>query len=102
MRKRGLSAIVPIILIAGLTIAEVFCSSVPTHAKEDNSNLQNETASNGNTTLNDNPVVKRPEQTKTGNDEPTYTAKTSIDNSSSTPTKELYTKESEPKVPDSR
>lgn len=105
MRKRGLSAIVPIILIAGLTIAEVFCSSVPTHAKEDNSNLQNETASNGNTTLNDNPVVKRPEQTKTGNDEPTYTAKTSIDNSSSTPTKELitkelYTKESEPKVPD--
>ena len=34
MRKRGISAIASIILIAGLAIAECFCSSVPTYASE--------------------------------------------------------------------
>ena len=93
MRKRGISAVVPAVLIAVMTIAECFCSSVPTHAKEDNTDLQSNIASTGSTSL-DNTQRKEVilEQDDKQNDEPTYVAETSIDNSSKKPQKEPYNK----------
>ena len=72
MRKRGISAVVPAVLIAVMTIAECFCSSVPTHAKEDNNDLQSNIASTGSTSL-DNTQRKEVilEQDDKQNDEPT-------------------------------
>lgn len=71
MRKRGISAVVPAVLIAVMTIAECFCSSVPTHAKEDNTDLQSNIASTGSTSL-DNTQRKEVilEQDDKQNDEP--------------------------------
>ncbi|MBO4912445.1 MAG: hypothetical protein J5504_06940 [Butyrivibrio sp.] len=51
MRKRGISAIASIILIAGLAIAECFCSSVPTYASE----VENLEDTNNGRTLKEEP-----------------------------------------------
>lgn len=83
MRKRGISAVVSAVLIAGITIAECFCSSVPTHAKEDNNDLQSTYASTGSTSLStDKKKEVETEQNNDSNDDTTGLDKTSLDNSS--------------------
>ena len=79
MRKRCISAIIPIIMIAGLTMAECLCPSVPTYAKEAET-VQSNSSSTGDTS-SDNNTSERKLQ-----DEPTSIGKkTSVDNSSETP-----------------
>lgn len=79
MRKRCISAIIPIIVIAGLTMAECLCPSVPTYAKEAET-VQSNSSSTGDTS-SDNNTSERKLQ-----DEPTSIGKkTSFDNSSDLP-----------------
>ena len=79
MRKRCISAIIPIIMIAGLTMAECLCPSVPTYAKEAET-VQSNSSSTGDTS-SDNNTSERNLQ-----DEPTSIGKkTSFDNSSDLP-----------------
>ena len=87
MRKRGISAVVPAVLIAVMTIAECFCSSVPTHAQEANNDLQSSAASTGSTSQKKEVIT---EQDNTEKDNTTHIATTSIDNSSKEPEKENF------------
>ena len=89
MRKRGISAVVPAVLIAVMTIAECFCSSVPTHAQEANNDLQSSAASTGSTSKDyEKKIEVKTEQNNTEKDNTTHIATTSIDNSSKEPEKE--------------
>lgn len=91
MRKRGISAVVPAVVIAVMTIAECFCSSVPTHAQEANNDLQSSAASTGSTSKDhEKDIEVKTEQKKSTNDETTDFDKTSIDNSSEKSKEENY------------